>query len=176
MATGSLRASPRIQLARLARRALAQLLAVAARSGAKHHGLTVGRPQGPPVPRSRAAHMSAGAEPSRIDVQRALGAYYTPADIAEVITKWSVRDNAGPLLDPSYGVCRFLEAGISALRNEGRADAVRLVHGIDVDKEATAATTARLLMRGAHDQQFQHLDFFEVPPEPHFAAVVGNPP
>ncbi len=111
-----------------------------------------------------------------VNPRRALGAFYTPQDIAATLTKWALRGNVGPVLDPSYGVCRFLTAAVAVLRSEGALHPERSVHGIDVDAAATGATTEALLAQGARPGQFTHRDFFEVPPEPAFAAVLGNPP
>lgn len=108
--------------------------------------------------------------------RRALGAYYTPQDIAGILTAWTLRENAGPVLDPSYGTCRFLTEAIRVLSESGVTDPHRAVHGVDIDAEATAGTTNVLLARGARRDQFVHRNFFEVKPEPRFAAVLGNPP
>jgi adenine-specific DNA-methyltransferase len=108
--------------------------------------------------------------------QRALGAYYTPRDIADTLTRWALNGNAGPILDPSYGTCRFLEAALSVLRDAGVQRPVRLIHGIDIDADATRATTRELVARGAGRSQFTHKDFLAVPADARFAAVLGNPP
>ncbi|MEX2193917.1 MAG: N-6 DNA methylase [Thermoleophilaceae bacterium] len=111
-----------------------------------------------------------------VSPRRALGAYYTPTDIAASLTKWALRGNVGPVLDPSYGVCRFLTAALDVLKTEGATYPEHLLHGIDVDAAATAPTTQALLAQGARPDQFVHRDFFKVPAEPVFAAVLGNPP
>lgn len=110
------------------------------------------------------------------DEQRSLGAYYTPADIAETLTAWALRGNAGPVLDPSYGICRFLDAAVDVLARMRAPHPERQVHGIDIDREGTAETTAALMRRGAHQDQFVHRDFFACPADPSYAAVLGNPP
>lgn len=111
-----------------------------------------------------------------VSPRRALGAYYTPTDIAACLTQWGLRGNVGPVLDPSYGVCRFLTAALDYLTTLGAAQSERLVHGIDVDAAGTSPTTDALLARGALRDQFVHRDFFEVSPKPVYAAVLGNPP
>jgi len=108
--------------------------------------------------------------------RRALGAYYTPTDIAETLTRWALRANLGPVLDPSYGVCRFLVAAVEVLAEGGVENPACAVHGIDIDADATAATTRTLLRRGARRGQFISDDFFGVEPDARFAAVLGNPP
>ncbi|MDQ3673988.1 MAG: N-6 DNA methylase [Gemmatimonadota bacterium] len=108
--------------------------------------------------------------------QRALGAYYTPIDIARALARWALGENAGPVLDPSYGTCRFLDAAVGVLSDLGSQRPERLVHGIDVDETATAETTGALVARGAKLDQFVHCDFFRLTPDPRFAAVLGNPP
>jgi hypothetical protein len=115
-------------------------------------------------------------EASQNEVRRSLGLYYTPTDIAVTLTAWALRSNAGPVLDPSYGTCRFLVEAVSVLAAAGVAHPQREVFGVDVDASATAEATGVLLARGARPDQFLHRNFLEVDPEPRFAAVLGNPP
>lgn len=108
--------------------------------------------------------------------RRALGAYYTPSDIAVTLTQWALRDNIGPVLDPSYGICRFLDAAVDVLTGLKAPHPELAVYGIDVDEEATVKTTTALRARGARESQFLHRDFFTCPPEARYATVLGNPP
>lgn len=117
----------------------------------------------PPLPRAR-------------DAQRALGAFYTPPDVAEALTRWALRDSAGPVLDPSYGTCRFLDAAVDVMEARGDTAALSKVHGIDIDSAATTRTRQALVGRGASVAQFTHRDFFDCAPSPSYAAVLGNPP
>ncbi|MGN6373002.1 MAG: N-6 DNA methylase [Solirubrobacteraceae bacterium] len=119
---------------------------------------------------------AAGAGTAVLDHQRALGAYYTPPDVARALTLWALRDSSGPVLDPSYGICRFLDAAVDVLAAAGVDRPARAVHGVDIDAVATSATTQGLLRRGALVSQFTHGDFFSLRPDPRFAAVLGNPP
>jgi adenine-specific DNA-methyltransferase len=116
---------------------------------------------------------SLDAEP---DAKRALGAYYTPSDIALSLTRWALRDNPGRVLDPSYGICRFLAAAVDVLAASGVEHPARAVHGVDIDAEATASTTHALICKGARRSQFTVGDFFTVEPDARYAAVLGNPP
>ncbi len=108
--------------------------------------------------------------------RRALGVYYTPPDVAHALTRWALRENPGPVLDPSYGVCRFLDAALDVLAAAGVKRPAREVNGVDVDAKASAASTKALIRRGARPDQFTSADFFTLPADPRFAAVLGNPP
>jgi adenine-specific DNA-methyltransferase len=117
----------------------------------------------------------AASQPSPAS-QRTLGSYYTPSDIAHTLTAWALQDNIGPVLDPSYGICRFLAAAVDVLADASVRRPARLVHGVDIDAEATTESTDALLRRGASSVQFVHKDFFSILPDARFAAVIGNPP
>ncbi len=75
-----------------------------------------------------------------VNPRRALGAYYTPADVASTLATWALQSNVGPVLDPSYGPCRFLTAALDVLRASGARHPAD-IHGIDIDAVATEATT-----------------------------------
>lgn len=105
-------------------------------------------------------------------------AYYTPAEIARVLTDWAVRRPDAPVLDPSFGGCAFLEAAVATLAARGAPRPCRLVYGVDIDPD-TRASLRTLLATGASHSQYRIGDFFAVRHTDYprgFQAVVGNPP
>ena len=115
--------------------------------------------------------MTATARPKR------LGAFYTPDVVAHPVVRWALRGSATPLLDPSFGGCAFLRAGLDELKSMGRADP-SLVFGIDIDQR-TRRHAAPLIQDGVPPGNFAFGDFFQFSPtyfDTLFPAIVGNPP
>ena len=48
-------------------------------------------------------------------VARALGAYYTPADLARPLSEWAIRKPGDRVFDPSFGEGVFLSCGVERL-------------------------------------------------------------
>src|SRR4051794_31044099 len=70
---------------------------------------------------------------SRLD-RKQLGIFYTPDRLALALTRWAVRGNVGAVLDPSFGGCSFLRAGVVALAENGVSRPEQSVYGIDIDE------------------------------------------
>jgi adenine-specific DNA-methyltransferase len=108
--------------------------------------------------------------------QKRLGAFYTPAEMAEKLVAWAVREPSDRVLDPSFGGLVFLEAGRARLATLGAAPAAladQLI-GVDLDERALAAARGAGLPSG-----LVHSDFFDLVPGQDLhrcEAVVGNPP
>src|SRR4051794_28848387 len=51
--------------------------------------------------------------------RKQLGAFYTPAEMAEKLVAWAVREPADRVLDPSFGGLVFLQAAEARLRALG---------------------------------------------------------
>lgn len=112
--------------------------------------------------------------------QKSLGAYYTPAAMAEKMVEWAVLRSDDRVLDPSFGGLAFLQAAHRRLGDLGASseEAGQQLYGVDLDHEAHALALAdqgldveaeTLLLR----------DFFDTRPGedlPLADAVVGNPP
>ncbi len=112
--------------------------------------------------------------------QKSLGAFYTPAPMAEKMVEWAVGMAEERVLDPSFGGLAFLHAAHQRLVALGATpeEAGKQLYGVDLDHEAHALALAdqglnieaeTLLLR----------DFFETKPGqdlPLADAVVGNPP
>lgn len=114
-----------------------------------------------------------------MNAARALGAYYTPAALAEPLVAWAVRSAGDAVLDPSCGEGAFLARVVDRLLVLG-ADPRRLpeqVAGIDVDPRALARAGGALLSRhpGLRWSRLAEGDFFRLAGGS-YDAVVGNPP
>ncbi len=110
--------------------------------------------------------------------RKSLGAFYTPRWLAEVLVGWALESNCGPVLDPSFGGCAFLQASLDCLRHSGVPHAERYVFGLDIDPNAqqfalplrAAGIPASNLILGDFLTPRSCVDL------PPLAAVVGNPP
>jgi adenine-specific DNA-methyltransferase len=114
-----------------------------------------------------------------VDAARALGAYYTPAALAEPLTRWAVRAGSDSVLDPSCGDGAFLTKAVDRLLELGAAPR-RLsdqVAGVDLDPRAVARANGALLSRhpGLRWSRLGEGDFFRFDGGA-FDAVIGNPP
>jgi adenine-specific DNA-methyltransferase len=108
---------------------------------------------------------------------RRLGAYYTPDSVAAILTKWALPSGRGCLLDPSFGGCSFLRAGVAL----GQALSGQVeVFGVDIDTEASVFAD-QLHAMGVPRSHISLTDFFglsreELMGELFADAIVGNPP
>ena len=114
---------------------------------------------------------------SDVSARRLFGVYYTPDDLASVLVRWALADGCGPVLDPSYGGCAFLEAAVRVLSEMDVSKAGKWVYGVDIDP--SCANTVRSSKRLVEANCFQ-IDFLtaspgDLPGSP-YAAIVGNPP
>ena len=112
--------------------------------------------------------------------QKELGAFYTPALMAEKMVAWAVREPTDRALDPSFGGLVFLSTAHERLRELGASaeEAGALLYGCDLDEDAHLAARAHDQL-GVPEEALVHRDFFAVAPGedlPLAEAVVGNPP
>lgn len=112
--------------------------------------------------------------------QKSLGAYYTPAAMAEKMVAWAVLRREDRVLDPSFGGLAFLQAARQRLGDLGASSAKvgRQLYGVDLDSEAHALALADEGL-GIEAETLLLRNFFETQPSkdlPLADAVVGNPP
>ena len=114
---------------------------------------------------------------SVVDRRRLLGVYYTPDDLAMVLVRWALADGSGPLLDPSYGGCAFLEAAARFLAESDPGRAGSRVYGVDIDPGCAEAVrrSERLVEANCIEGDFLVTSPRDLPGSP-YAAIVGNPP
>lgn len=116
-------------------------------------------------------------EPLIVTRRKSIGAYYSPHAYASALVEWALADSTGGLLDPSYGGCVFLEAGLSQLASRLERPA-ESVFGADVDED-TDVWSDRLVAGGVPRSNLIRDDFLSLRPGielPLVPAVVGNPP
>lgn len=110
--------------------------------------------------------------------RKALGAYYTPPELASVLVRWAVDDDTTRVLDPSHGDGRFLQAAIDRLRGLGVRAPQRRVFGAELDSSAIGRPA--LLRADVPVQNLVAGDFFATDLDSwdgkRFDAIVGNPP
>lgn len=109
--------------------------------------------------------------------RRLLGAYYTPDDLATALARWALADGHGPILDPSYGGCAFLEAAARVLSEGTPSRGGEGVYGVDIDPAcaATARDSELLIEENCIEGDFLAASSGDLPGSP-YAAIVGNPP
>ena len=109
--------------------------------------------------------------------RRLLGSYYTPDELAAVLVRWALADGDGPVLDPSYGGCAFLEAAVQALSRVDPSYAGTRVYGVDIDPSCieTARDSELLIEDNCIVADFLAASSDDLPGSP-YAAIVGNPP
>lgn len=147
----------------------------------------------PPMPDSAGADLLGLAHEALLapDDRKVRGAHYTPPALADRLVALTLPPTVDHVLDPACGGGAFLLAVGRALVGRGRspAEAVRCLHGIDVDPlaaEVTRAATA--LWSGGTPATVEQADFLVLAPDfpplggksgartGGFDAVVGNPP
>jgi len=119
-----------------------------------------------------------------VEAAEALGAYYTPAALAEPMARWAVRGPADTILDPSCGEGAFLTCGVDRLLSLGAAGRTLSdqIAGVEVNAKALARARGALLSRhpGLRWGRLAQDDFFLFAAENlgkvAFDAVLGNPP
>ena len=126
-----------------------------------------------------------GISPSDRTDQKARGAFFTPAPIAEFLAAWAIADNPrATILDPTCGEAAFLKAAGTTLKQMGAdgRDLAEQVFGVDVHPESLDEAARLLNADGLHANLIAQ-DFFALPSPsqpgaslPLFDAVVGNPP
>ena len=114
---------------------------------------------------------------SGVSPRRRFGVYYTPDDLASVLVRWALADKPGPVLDPSYGGCAFLEAAAQALSEMNVSEPGTQVYGVDIDPSCVnVARSSKLLVEdNCYQRDFLTSSPRELPGSP-YAAIVGNPP
>jgi adenine-specific DNA-methyltransferase len=107
--------------------------------------------------------------------RKARGAFFTPVELCAYVCDWAVRAPGDRVLEPSCGQAAFLVAAAQRLDVlKAPVDPEQLV-GVEVHAE-TAATAREVVAAAGRPTRVRVGDFFAVPGERRFDAVVGNPP
>lgn len=110
--------------------------------------------------------------------RKALGAYYTPGWLADILADWAVYSDNVSVLDPSFGGCAFLESALRVLKRRDVHDAPSRIFGVDVDPRAWDFAE-NLLSAGVPPHQLLRGNFLDgkvVAAVPAVGSLVGNPP
>lgn len=111
--------------------------------------------------------------------RKALGAYYTPPQMAAFLSRWAIDGGPAVVLDPTCGDGVFLQAAGRELRAIGVTEPALV--GIDIDNEALRQTEERLRPEGLSATLFCS-SVFDISSGRLLSgglkadAVVGNPP
>ena len=105
---------------------------------------------------------------------KALGAFYTPETIAEILADWVIQSGAEAILEPSAGDGALIRAALaSSMRKFGSSDRVKIV-ACDVNPEATRELKTWL----PSGNEVVTADFLSIDPASmdRLGAVLANPP
>lgn len=105
---------------------------------------------------------------------KALGAFYTPTTIAELLAEWVVRSGAERILEPSVGEGALVAAVIGQARTVCGSDSHLRLFVCDIDPNAIAAILPAL----PHSSDGRAIDFLKLEPANTgpFHGVIANPP
>jgi adenine-specific DNA-methyltransferase len=103
------------------------------------------------------------------ETRRALGAFYTPADLAALVTEWAIDRADLDILEPSVGSGALLDAIVKRLSILGGGS----IKGFEINPD-----TMDQLSRFSSDTRVnvERADFFDVPATAGFDLVIANPP
>ena len=109
--------------------------------------------------------------------EKARGAFYTPAPIAEYLARWAIRSDQDRVLEPSCGDAVFLTAAGSVLDEfgAGAAQVGKRLFGVEIHP-SSAESASRRLKDAGNAAQVEVGDFFEFEPTSNFDVILGNPP
>jgi len=110
-----------------------------------------------------------------VNLRKARGAFFTPVQLCDYIAGWAIRSATDRVLEPSCGEAAFLLAAAARLDAFGAADRSGQLVGVEVHADS-AATAERLVAAAGHSASVQVGDFFDLPVQRTFEAVIGNPP
>lgn len=111
--------------------------------------------------------------------KKSLGAFYTPAVVAYLLSKWAIRSHKDRVLEPGFGGCEFLEAAVNRLKELGCTFPQGQLVGCDIDP-AAFGHLADKLGTVVLDGRYLCKDFLDVHPDDfsitNVDVVIGNPP
>ncbi|MFO0601686.1 MAG: N-6 DNA methylase [Polyangiales bacterium] len=107
------------------------------------------------------------------DERKSRGAFFTPSKLASFLAEWAVRAPGEVVLEPSCGEAAILTA--VAERGQELGGTPLELCGFDIHSESLEKARRTLADVGAH-AELHVKNFFDVPADQRFDAVVGNPP
>lgn len=108
---------------------------------------------------------------------KARGAFYTPRDLAQILTDWALANKPSRVLEPAFGQGVFLSAAYDALLRMGEPRPERCLFGVEIDPAGRREVLEEGLgIRSDHlligDLLGLEVDDLGGP----FGAILGNPP
>lgn len=110
-----------------------------------------------------------------IERKKKFGAFYTPSEVTDVLSNWTIRSGEDHILEPSFGGCNFLISALTRLKEFGSTNAEGRIYGFDIDPRAFDFVREKKLNGG----NFFLEDFLHSSPEDfefRVSAILGNPP
>lgn len=106
--------------------------------------------------------------------RKARGAFFTPAALADFVSRWAIRSPSDRVLEPTCGEAAFLVAAAARFDAlDAPTDAT--LDGVEIHR--ASAEFARSAVREAgREASVRVADFFTVAAERRYDAVLGNPP
>lgn len=109
--------------------------------------------------------------------KRQLAAFYSPANLADFIARWSIRDQDDTILDPSMGDGVLLRAAAACLHRVGCSNPGPQLFGVDIDDATVCEAKRQLQDHGLCDVRLTVSDFFDYQgPRDGVSVVLMNPP
>jgi adenine-specific DNA-methyltransferase len=107
--------------------------------------------------------------------RKARGAFFTPPELSAFVAEWALRHPDDLVLEPSCGEAGFLLSASERLEALGASSIGNQMRGVEVFGPSATAAAALLNDRG-HQPIIERADFFDVPSQAVYDAVIGNPP
>lgn len=113
--------------------------------------------------------------------KRLLGAYYTPAELSDILAKFALRSPEDTVLEPSFGGGAFLRSAVDRLSELGAPRPEKQIFGCDIDTHAFDHLPSYFGRRmGKVGRRFILRDFLDVDSqsfmEKKFDCILANPP
>ena len=114
-------------------------------------------------------------------VRKTRGAFFTPPEITDFITKWAVRSPSDDVLEPACGEAAFLISAGERLRALGsRNPFPSQLQGVEIHPESVSQAEKSLRNHG-FSAAIKQANFFDLAPlfdfhPPQCDAILGNPP
>ncbi|WP_312930811.1 Eco57I restriction-modification methylase domain-containing protein [Agrobacterium cavarae] len=115
-----------------------------------------------------------------VDIARrkALGAFYTPSTLSDILCSWAIRRSTDTVLEPSFGGCGFIASAAKQLERLKTPVPQNNIYGCDIDPDAFGhlATTFGDVTDLGRFALGNFLELGQPPGWPLFDVVIGNPP
>ena len=116
-------------------------------------------------------------------LQKLRGAYYTPIEIVNFLTKWAIQTKKDKLLEPSFGGGVFLDSACNRYKELGtnNLNALKNICAVELDASECDKIRDRLGSKSNQESiQILNDDFFssykKTLQKQKFDSIVGNPP